>query len=282
MTFMKEKLKGRLDVFVDAIIAILITVMVLELPIQINNGVLDYRSLFMAIGIYAVSFCFIANLWYQHAVIFNEVEKISNGVVVGDLALMFFVSLIPTFTRLMAIDTNSMTVVMYGVLDLVISVLFRRIVKTIIHDKYTDKDDMRKLYNVIYGTAFLESWISYLVLIVIGYFFPKFSLILFIIIPVRSFIRHASDNEEFSDVGDLGSQERKAFIELTPSQQRTFRRLAHDYRRKTRSIGNQPDAQKQAWQDFSSQIQEKLNMSAGDAMKWDHQNNQHDHHNQRR
>lgn len=180
---MKEKLKGRLDVFVDAIIAILITVMVLELPIQINNGVLDYRSLFTAIGIYAVSFCFIANLWYQHAVIFNEVEKISNGVVVGDLALMFFVSLIPTFTRLMAIDTNSMTVVMYGVLDLVISVLFRRIVKTIIHDKYTDKDDMRKLYNVIYGTAFLESWISYLILIVIGYFFPKFSLILFIIIP---------------------------------------------------------------------------------------------------
>lgn len=86
---MQKKLKDRLDVFVDAIIAILITVMVLELPIEITNGVLNYQSLFTAIGIYAVSFSFIANLWYQHAVIFNEVEKVSNGLVVVDLILIF-------------------------------------------------------------------------------------------------------------------------------------------------------------------------------------------------
>ncbi|MFT8399951.1 MAG: TMEM175 family protein [Lentilactobacillus diolivorans] len=271
---MQKKLKDRLDVFVDAIIAILITVMVLELPIEITNGVLNYQSLFTAIGIYAVSFCFIANLWYQHAVIFNEVEKVSNGLVVIDLILIFFASLIPTFTRLMAIDTNSMTVVMYGVLDLIISVLFRRIVRSIVHDKYTDKDDMRKLYNVIYGRAFYESWVSYAVLIVIGYFLPKFSLILFIIIPIRSFIRHAADNEEFNDIGDLGSHGREAFVNLSASQRRLFKCLAHDYRNRTRTIGSNPEAQKQAWQDFSQQVEKELNLSAADVMKWSHQ----DHH----
>lgn len=67
---MKAKLKERLDVFSDAIIAILITIMVLELPVEIHGQSVHYAQLFHAVGIYLVSFCFIANLWYQHAVIF--------------------------------------------------------------------------------------------------------------------------------------------------------------------------------------------------------------------
>ncbi|MFR0554539.1 TMEM175 family protein [Loigolactobacillus coryniformis] len=47
---------------------------------------------------YCVSFCFIANLWYQHAVIFNEAKMVPNRIVI--------LSLMPTFTRLM---TEAMT-----------------------------------------------------------------------------------------------------------------------------------------------------------------------------
>ena len=62
--FMK-KLKKRLDAFSDAIIAIIITIIVLELPIHVVNGTVDYVQLFRSVGIYIVSFCFVANLWYQ-------------------------------------------------------------------------------------------------------------------------------------------------------------------------------------------------------------------------
>ncbi|ABJ56647.1 TMEM175 family protein [Oenococcus oeni] len=57
-----EKIKDRLDTFVDAILAIIATVMVLELPIKIVNRQIDFVNLFISIGVYLVSFCFLANI----------------------------------------------------------------------------------------------------------------------------------------------------------------------------------------------------------------------------
>ncbi|WP_107113182.1 TMEM175 family protein, partial [Oenococcus oeni] len=54
--------KDRLDTFVDAILAIIATVMVLELPIKIVNRQIDFVNLFISIGVYLVSFCFLANI----------------------------------------------------------------------------------------------------------------------------------------------------------------------------------------------------------------------------
>ncbi|KMQ39393.1 hypothetical protein AAX21_04970, partial [Oenococcus oeni] len=53
-----EKIKDRLDTFVDAILAIIATVMVLELPIKIVNRQIDFVNLFISIGVYLVSFLF--------------------------------------------------------------------------------------------------------------------------------------------------------------------------------------------------------------------------------
>ncbi|ANZ65055.1 hypothetical protein AYR62_13860 [Secundilactobacillus paracollinoides] len=128
---MKAKLKERLDVFADAVIAIIITIMVMSLPLDIHNGVVDYPQLFKSIGIYLVSFCFIANLWYQHALVFNEAETVANRVIVFDLILLFLMSLMPAFTRLMTTVTNSDNVMLYGGLSLLISFIFSWISRTI-------------------------------------------------------------------------------------------------------------------------------------------------------
>ncbi len=58
--------RERVGVFGDAVIAIILTVMALELPVYVVNGSIDYTTMLKAIGVYAVSFCFIASLWIQH------------------------------------------------------------------------------------------------------------------------------------------------------------------------------------------------------------------------
>lgn len=271
---MKAKLKERLDVFTDAIIAILITIMVLELPISIHAGVVDYPQVFKSIGIYLVSFCFIANLWYQHAIIFNEAEEVPNRILVMDLGLMFFLSLIPTFTRLMTTETSNISVALYGCLCLIISMIFRQISKTIIHDKYTDKADMRKVYSAIYGNGYWDSGILYLVLSIVGYFWPHIALVFFIIIPIRSFIVHSIDHEEFSEIRNMDETGIRDFVALPASDQRKFKRLMRNYLYQANKAGHNQTDQKAAWQQFSQNIKGEFDVSDETLGKWFNASNQ--------
>jgi len=265
---MQSKLKERLDMFSDAIIAILITIMVLELPITLHSGVVDYAQLFKSIGIYAVSFCFIANLWYQHAVIFNEAETVPNAIIVLDLVFLFSMSLIPTFTRMMTSETTNINVMLYAALCLLISYVFRRISRTVIHDKYTDKADMRQLYNVIYGSGYLDSGTMYIVLILLGYFYPKVVLVLLIIIPVRSFISHARDNAELSELEKMNDTDKREFLALSIKEQRRFRQLLQHYFSHARRMRDDQAGQEQAWAEFAQTAKDEFHVSDQTLGKW--------------
>lgn len=270
---MQSKLKERLDMFSDAIIAILITIMVLELPITLHSGVVDYAQLFKSIGIYAVSFCFIANLWYQHAVIFNEAETVPNAIIVLDLVFLFSMSLIPTFTRMMTSETTNINVMLYAALCLIISHVFRRISKTVIHDKYTDKADMRQLYNVIYGSGYLDSGAMYVVLIILGYFFPKVVLVLLIIIPVRSFISHARDSAELNELEQMDDADKREFLALSIKEQRRFRELLRQYFSQSRKMHDDQVGQQQAWAEFAQTAKDEFHVSDQTLGKWMHSSN---------
>ena len=60
-------MKERVILFSDAVIAIILTVMVVEFPVKVVNGHIQLAPLFMTIGIYFISFCFVANIWFQTA-----------------------------------------------------------------------------------------------------------------------------------------------------------------------------------------------------------------------
>ncbi|OTN76661.1 hypothetical protein A5886_001739 [Enterococcus sp. 8G7_MSG3316] len=118
-------MKERIVAFGDAIIAIIITIIVLELPIQLTqSGTIEVWELLRAIGIYFISFCFVADLWYQGAGVFNKIEKISNKDFVFYMFFLFFMSLIPTFTRLLIEDTNQQVVLIYGLLSFIVTALW--------------------------------------------------------------------------------------------------------------------------------------------------------------
>ena len=90
--------KGRLEAFSDGVIAILITIMVLELKIPHGQEWADLKPLFPVALTYLLSFIYLGIYWNNHHHLFCLVERISGGVLWANLHLLFWLSLVPFAT----------------------------------------------------------------------------------------------------------------------------------------------------------------------------------------
>jgi len=90
--------KEQLAIFNDAVIAIVITLMVLdiELPELTQDNIL---TLARHIGIYALSFTIVAVIWLNIHIVLRPLERVGNKIIWLDLLLLFLVSLVPLPTQ---------------------------------------------------------------------------------------------------------------------------------------------------------------------------------------
>ena len=93
--------KGRLEAFSDGVVAILITIMVLELRPPEGSRLSDLRPLVPTLLAYILSFVFIAIYWNNHHHLMHVVERIDGGVLWANMHLLFWLSLIPFATAWM-------------------------------------------------------------------------------------------------------------------------------------------------------------------------------------
>jgi uncharacterized membrane protein len=93
--------KGRLEAFSDGVIAILITIMVLELKLPPGPDLSSLRSVVPTILIYLLSFVFLGIYWNNHHHMLHATERISGAVLWANLHLLFWLSLVPYTTRWM-------------------------------------------------------------------------------------------------------------------------------------------------------------------------------------
>lgn len=98
----KEFQLERMILFSDAVFAIVITLMAIEIKIpdsegKLSNEILAHqlRHLLPVIMAYVVSFFFIGTIWYQHLKIFSLVKDYDKGLVIRNLILLFFIGLFP-------------------------------------------------------------------------------------------------------------------------------------------------------------------------------------------
>lgn len=114
--------KDRLAAFTDAVLAIIMTILVLELekPAHVTwQGIWDLRVNYFA---YALSFFWLGLMWYSHHNAWHLIDKINNSTVVYSLLMLFFASLFPYTTSIVAQNYNNSTAqVMYGVIVLLVS-----------------------------------------------------------------------------------------------------------------------------------------------------------------
>jgi uncharacterized membrane protein len=126
--------KGRLEAFSDGVLAIIITIMVLEFKLPAGTDLASLKSLIPTFVSYALSFIFIGIYWSNHHHLIHAAKTVNGAILWANLHLLFWLSLIPFFTRWMG--ENCFTpppVAAYGVVLLFSAVAFTILVRVLIH-----------------------------------------------------------------------------------------------------------------------------------------------------
>ena len=109
--------KGRVEAFSDGVIAILITIMVLELRVPPGGDLAALRELSPIFLSYVLSFVFLGIYWNNHHHLWHAVKQVNGRVLWANLHLLFWLSLIPFATGWMGENHFArLPVILYGVI----------------------------------------------------------------------------------------------------------------------------------------------------------------------
>jgi uncharacterized membrane protein len=92
---------GRLEAFSDGVLAIAITIMVLELKAPEQGDLAALRPLLAGLFSYVLSFLYLGIYWSNHHHVFQATNKVDGAILWANLHLLFWLSLIPFVTRWM-------------------------------------------------------------------------------------------------------------------------------------------------------------------------------------
>jgi uncharacterized membrane protein len=125
--------KGRLEAFSDAVIAILMTIMVLELHAPHGPKLSELQAAVPTLLGYLLSFVFLGIYWNNHHHMLQAVKNVNGAVLWANMHLLFWLSLIPFSTEWMGGQWNSQwPVAFYGVILLMSGIAYFILQRTLI------------------------------------------------------------------------------------------------------------------------------------------------------
>ncbi|MGE5504286.1 MAG: TMEM175 family protein [Actinomycetota bacterium] len=128
--------RGRLEAFSDGVLAILITIMVLELKVPQGSDPGALRPLLPVFLSYVLSFIYLAIYWNNHHHMMHATERVTGGILWANLHLLFWLSLIPFATGWMGENHfAAVPTALYGVVLLMAATAYRLLQGTIIADQ---------------------------------------------------------------------------------------------------------------------------------------------------
>jgi uncharacterized membrane protein len=166
--------KGRLEAFSDGVIAIIITIMVLELKVPHGEDLSALRQLIPIFISYVLSFVYLGIYWNNHHHMLHAVSHVNGPILWANLHLLFWLSLVPFVTGWMGENHFApMPVALYGVVLIMAAIAYFILSRALIqhhgHDsvlaKAVGKDFKGKISVLIYALAiplsFLNQWIAF-------------------------------------------------------------------------------------------------------------------------
>jgi len=117
--------KNRLEAFSDGVVAILITILVLELKVPHGTDFAALRPLFPTFLTYVLSFVYIAIYWNNHHHMLSTCDRINGKILWANMHLMFWLSLVPFVTGWMGANHFApLPTAAYGVVLLMAAIAY--------------------------------------------------------------------------------------------------------------------------------------------------------------
>lgn len=165
--------KGRLEAFSDGVLAIIITIMVLEIKVPHESDFMALKPLIPIAVSYLLSFVYLAIYWNNHHHMLHTVKTVTGGILWANLHLLFWLSLVPFVTGWMGENNFAPgPMALYGVILLMAAIAYyilqNRILKAhgpgSLLARAIGKDFKGKISPVLYLIAiistFFNQWIS--------------------------------------------------------------------------------------------------------------------------
>lgn len=203
----------RLEAFSDGVIAVIITIMVLELKLPdmhkdrtAEDTWNHLRDLLPYMITYAFSFMMIAVLWTNHHHMFHLLEKTDEHLLWQNFIFLFMLSLIPFATSIVGANPLvSISAAIYGLVMLLTTFSFTTMWNYTLRKKLMHKDEDQELNRNIFKVSFLGKkkaitvTLIYLASIPLAYISVWIAYACFLVPPVIFFIPQGIDNEAFAD-----------------------------------------------------------------------------------
>jgi uncharacterized membrane protein len=165
--------KGRLEAFSDGVIAIIITIMVLELKVPHDPRPEALAALWPVFLSYILSFVIVGIYWNNHHHMLHSVKHVNGKVLWGNLHLLFWLSLMPFATGWMGENHFApLPVALYGGVLLMAAIAYYLLVRALVASHGHDSEFATRLgsdwkgkiplavYSAGIGLAFVSPWIS--------------------------------------------------------------------------------------------------------------------------
>lgn len=165
--------RGRLEAFSDGVLAIIITIMVLELKVPHGTDLASLAPLIPIFLSYVLSFIYVGIYWSNHHHLLHAVARVNGPILWANLHLLFWLSLIPFVTGWMGENHfAAWPVASYGAVLLFAAIAYFILARALISEHGTDsalaralgKDFKGKASVVFYAVAiplsFVNSWLA--------------------------------------------------------------------------------------------------------------------------
>jgi uncharacterized membrane protein len=161
--------KGRLEAFSDAVIAIIITIMVLELKVPHGGRLQELLPLLPVFLSYVLSFVYVAIYWNNHHHMLHTCTAVTGTILWANLHLLFWLSLFPFATGWMGENHfAAVPTALYGVVLLMAAIAYYVLQQAIIRaqgpesilKKAVGRDWKGKLSPVLYVMAIVATLVS--------------------------------------------------------------------------------------------------------------------------